>query len=546
MRRATDCLVVVGMMAALPTVVCGQSCDPSASFAGPESFETPFETTSAVMADLDGDGASDLVITDGSAETIEVMLGDGAGGFGPPSVYAVGDGLAGVAIGDLDGDGVPDVLAASWRSNSVSVRLGLGDGSLGEATSFPAGTSPGYPVLGDLDGDGDLDTIVRDATGFLVLENTGDGEFAATHAIGAGDEIGLALLGDLDGDGDLDLVSNDRHNPSFYLNNGDGTFASQNMLGLVAVTTSVALGDMDGDGDLDIVGVDDGTSSIEQGYTLFRNDGAARFEARFTPMPGLGDAIVITDLDGDGDLDLATTGYHEVAATVLLNDGTGGLRRSGRYTIEWARSSVARPSPMLACEDVDGDGLPDLVTLWRGSNAGTIVRNLGEGRFASSQRFAIDAGGDEGTGLQLADLDGDGLLDVVMQLADSVGPYVYFSDPQAPGQYEPPVNLFTATYDPVVALGDFDGDGRTDVAAASQLRFRTAFNNGGRIFDVRDADLIRADLLAAGDLDGDGWTTWLLFGLALYPHTCPEATVPTPKPVANSSPLSPRIWPSSI
>jgi hypothetical protein len=76
-------------------------------------------------ADLDGDGAVDLAVANSSANTLSVLLGDGAGGFAPQpgSPYVVGSLPRSVAAGDFDGDGAPDLALANAGDNTVSVLL---------------------------------------------------------------------------------------------------------------------------------------------------------------------------------------------------------------------------------------------------------------------------------------------------------------------------------------------------------------------------------------------------------------------------------------
>jgi hypothetical protein len=76
-------------------------------------------------ADLDGDGTTDLAVANSTANTLSVLLGDGAGGFAPQagSPYTVGSGPRSVAVGDFDGDGAPDLAVANAGDNTVSVLL---------------------------------------------------------------------------------------------------------------------------------------------------------------------------------------------------------------------------------------------------------------------------------------------------------------------------------------------------------------------------------------------------------------------------------------
>ncbi len=70
------------------------------------------------------------------SNTVSVLLGTGAGGFGAKTDFATGAVPASVAIGDLNGDGKPDLAVANFNSNTVSVLLGNGTGGFGAKTDF--------------------------------------------------------------------------------------------------------------------------------------------------------------------------------------------------------------------------------------------------------------------------------------------------------------------------------------------------------------------------------------------------------------------------
>ena len=185
-----------------------------------------------------------------------------------------------VVLGDVDGDGHLDLVAGN---NGQPNKLYLNDGSGG----FPGINTPGTAigsetdttfsvVLGDVDGDGDLDLVAGNEDQFNKLYlNDGSGGFAGTGtAIGSETEYTYSvILGDVDGDGDLDLVAGNFGLNKLYLNDGSGGFASTG----TAIgsdtdadnTWAVVLGDVDGDGDLDLV-----AGNSAQPNKLYLNDGS--------------------------------------------------------------------------------------------------------------------------------------------------------------------------------------------------------------------------------------------------------------------------------
>ena len=92
------------------------------------------------IGDVNGDGKPDLAVANYGSNTVSVLLGNGAGGFGAKTDFATGTGPHSVAIGDLNGDGKPDLAVANDGSNTVSVLLGNGAGGFGAKTDFATGS----------------------------------------------------------------------------------------------------------------------------------------------------------------------------------------------------------------------------------------------------------------------------------------------------------------------------------------------------------------------------------------------------------------------
>ncbi len=321
----------------------------------------------------------------------------------------------GATLGDLDSDGDLDAFMAhvNWPEP-----VWLNDGAGGFAlhpTSFTTGSSLDV-ALGDLDGDGDLDAVAANLNqAQTVWLNDGLGAFTAhpiTPTFG-GYQSNDIDLGDLDGDGDLDaIVANQASAPqTVWLNDGAGGFSPHPTTPTFGAgeSRSLALGDLDGDGDLDAVVAND----AGQAETTWLNDGGGTFTAHpITPTFGVDKSreIVLGDLDGDGDLDAVVANYDAPgtgqANTVWLNDGDGGFSDSGQLLGD--KNSVG-----LALGDLDGDGDLDAVVANTYVETNTVWLNDGAGTFSLPPTFpGFDL--QDGTGVALGDLDGDGDLDVLI------------------------------------------------------------------------------------------------------------------------------------
>ena len=145
------------------------------------TYPAGFSPISVAVADLNGDGKPDLVITNNQGNgngSVGVLLGNGDGTFASIVNYASG-GFApqSVAVADLNGDGKPDVLVSNSSSNNVGVLLGKGDGTFQAPLIYSSGGNlPLSVAIADVNGDGKPDLVVvnngNNSIGVL-LNNTG-------------------------------------------------------------------------------------------------------------------------------------------------------------------------------------------------------------------------------------------------------------------------------------------------------------------------------------------------------------------------------------
>ena len=463
---------------------------------------------SVAIADMDRDGHADLVVgnfgdgDEGSDlhTTVSVLHNNGDGTFGGQRSFRTGNSPYAIAVADLDGDGWPDIATANFdgdpdfNSNSITVLLSSRDGNLQQKDELPGGEYPRALAVGDVDGNGipDLVAVNERSNTLSVMLGNGDGTFGARRFRTSHTALTLDPA-DLNGDGEVDLVVENVDRTSTIatlLGRGDGTFGTSADFGGWGTYIFAAVGDVNDDGRPDVAVVSENDNVVS---TLYGN-GDGTLGARADHPTGQNPkGVQIVDLDGDGFPELVVANARVGTLSVLPGTGPGTFGVAVDY-------ETGRFPQLLGKADLNADGRWDLVV----GNAGsaTVSAFLGNGDRTLTRKDLPT--GDAPRSVCIADLDGDGFLD----LALVAGPSVLVHRGHGDGTFDPGIEIAPHEGAYGVACADLDGDGKLDLAVTyRELRTISILLGHGDLMFGPPIDFgASANGIAAVDLNHDGMT----------------------------------------
>jgi FG-GAP-like repeat len=333
--------------------------------------------------DFNGDGLSDFVVGiagQSKSSSIVPFLSNSTGIPTAGFAYGLAECIGSVAVADFNQDGKLDFAATDTCSGTVQVFNGNGDGTFIAGATFPtSGVDPGDLVAADLNGDGYPDVAVINlnwssrapTVGVLLNDKTGNFESGVSYGISSYVRDAITA-GDLNGDGKIDLIVTYGATVAVLTGNGDGTFQPEtDMLLGDASTNQVAVADTNGDGIPDMLVALHGSIAIFLG-SANGGFGAPSYLPTSLQDYNLGlpfsQALQITDVDGDGNLDLVYTNWEYGTVGVLFGKGGGTFYDPVEFP-------VGREPWRLAVGDMNGDGTRDEVAASESSPAVTVLLN---------------------------------------------------------------------------------------------------------------------------------------------------------------------------
>jgi hypothetical protein len=370
------------------------------SFAGKVDYATANDPKYIAFGDLDGDGKPDLVVVNfnrGSASVISVFRNTSTGGnisVAPKIEIATGNGSLGIGVADINGDGKPDIVVTSGNSGFISI---LQNTTVGSTITFAPKqdytllTHPDDLVLADLDNDGRTDIVTSNWSdaNISIYRNTSTGgilSVASRVDFSVGTYPGRVVAADIDNDARLDLVIKTNgavtvlKNLSTY---GSGSILMGGLLNFTLPARNVNVGDLNGDGKPDICAGQTGSGkiSIYENKTTFSNPISMGANVDFTTA-SFDTYATIGDLDGDGKPEIAAANTTTYAVTILQNNVDGP-------TVTQISPATARKGDVVTITGLNLEFASDV--RFGGAAAGSFTR------VSSTRIDAVVGGGASGT-----------------------------------------------------------------------------------------------------------------------------------------------------
>ena len=317
------------------------------------------------------------------------------------------------------------------------------------AVAYAAGSTTSYAAVGDFNGDGKQDLVVINYEGTVnVLLGKGDGAFQPAILTSSGTAAANDIAtGDFNGDGKTDLaLSLPGFSVGIMLGKGDGTFqpAVEYSAGLLPL--SIAVADFNGDGNADIVVANNVLAGGGISVLLGNGDGtfqtAVHHDAGTDPF-----SVAVGDFNGDGKADVAVGDIASV--NILLGNGDGTFQPFVTLSYTGAADNSA-----LVVGDFNEDGKADIAA--SGINGVGILLGKGDGTFEPGVVYPAGNGS-----MVSGHFNGDGKVDLAVEGLD-----ILLGN--GDGTFQPYQRYAVGSGIVSLVIADFNRDGRTDLALASE------------------------------------------------------------------------------
>lgn len=425
-----------------------------------------FTPNSVAVADFNHDGFADLAIADGGTRGAAVLLGNGNGTFSAPTNFSTGgNGSESIVVADFNSDGNSD-LAVSLNADKISILTGNGDGSFNSSIILTGGgTGPTSLTSGDFNNDTKPDLALTNANSnnVSIFINSGGGNFTGPTLFSSGFQPDSSAVAELNGDNKVDLVIGGASGVTVLLGTGAGGFGSPTSFTAAGTGSSVTVADFNSDGKSDVAVAHYFNNTI----TILFGTGSGSLTNSKNIIAGNNARFVTSgDLNGDGKIDLLAGNRDADTVSLFAGDGAGNFNRYAEY------ATGAGPIA-IAAGNFNGDNNPDLAIGNVFSGDVSILKGTGAGNFAAPVSINLlnaSNSGEQRSGpgkVLVGDFDGDGKSDLAVANFFSNDVSVMLGS--GSGSFGPRSNFPAGTRLNDMAAGDFNSDGKTDLAVVTGL-----------------------------------------------------------------------------
>ncbi|MDR3458043.1 MAG: VCBS repeat-containing protein [Verrucomicrobiae bacterium] len=343
------------------------------------------------------------------------------------------------------------------------------------SSTYAVGHSPVYVTVADVNNDGWLDLICanNDDNTLTILTNNGGGIFGSNATLNVGKGPECVIAADLRNQGQVDLIcanygSGGGRTVTVLTNNDHGSFGSNTTVTVGFGPLCLVAVDIKGSGRLDVVTSNGGTNGTGNTLTILTNNGSGLLVSNATVIVGTNPVFVVAaDVNGDGRPDLISANNVSNSLSILTN--RGNARFSSQVTLP-----VSQPS-CVAAANINADGKPDLVCASLSSSVVTLFTNNGSGQFVLQTTLPMGnslRGPIFPDALAVADFDGDGRLDVAVanftNVTKGVGALVIFTN-NANYQLGSNATINVGKFSVHVISADLNADGKPDLVSVNLL-----------------------------------------------------------------------------
>ena len=365
------------------------------------------------------------------------------------------------------------LLSGSLGASTAATSVGGVTNSILPSTSYNVGIGPVALVAADFRNIGELDmAVVNEIDNSLtILVNQGAGTFLASA--GSPISLGTTRTGApaitpsiasavLTSSGFHDLLVTDpvANTVQVLLSNGDDTFkeATGSPITVGQQPSAIVTGDFNADGNLDFVV----TNFTDNTFSLFLGNGDGTFKQATGSPFALPSAVtgpiamLATDINSDGNLDLAIVDQTTNNVSILLGNGNGTFTQATNSPIAVGRSPVA-----IATGDVNNDSHPDLAIVNQTDNTVSVLLGNGDGTFTAATNSPL-ATGQAPTSVTIADFNADGNPDIAVTDPQTDSVSVFLGVGQ--GLFAPAFELPVGTNPTALISASLSGASLPDVA----------------------------------------------------------------------------------